>query len=85
MNQIRTLTDLLNCCLGRKDVPRQYEEGLTADVELESKGLLLFLSGKRTQTEFPEIMDIALRIIGDFPDHGGTARYCREVKLKSHK
>lgn len=85
MNQIHTLTGFVNCFHCREVLPRPYEKGLTADVELESKGLLLFLSGKCTQTEIPEIMDIALRTRGDFPDPGGTARYCREVKLESHK
>jgi hypothetical protein len=85
MNQIHALAGLVNCCHCMKVVPRPYEEGLTTDVELESTGLLLFLSGKCTQTEFPEIMDIALRTRGDFPGPGGTAKYCKEVKLESHK
>ena len=43
--------------------------------------MLLVLSGKRSETELMEIMDIALENIGAFPG-AGKAKYIIDVKSK---
>jgi hypothetical protein len=73
----------MDCCLRKKALPGFHEKGIIAEAELKNKTLSLRLSGKRTQDELMEVMDIALQNIGAYPDKGGNATFFIEVKSEN--
>ena len=76
-----TFASLAYSCLDKKTIPGFHEKGLIAEAELRVGGMLLVLSGKRSETELMEIMDIGLENIGAFPG-AGKAKYIIDVKSK---
>ena len=78
-----TFATFVDCCLRKKALPGFNEKGLIAEAELKNKTLSLRLSGKRTQDELMEVMDIALQNIGAYPDKGGNAAFFIEVKSEN--
>ena len=78
-----TFASFVDSCLRKEALPGFYEKGLIAEAELKNKTLSLRLSGKRTQDELMEIMDIALQNIGAYPDKGGNATFFIEVKSEN--
>jgi hypothetical protein len=76
-----TFASFVYCCLDKKFIPGFQEKGLIAEARLKEKGMLLVLSGKRSETELMEIMDIALENIGAFPG-AGKAKYIIDIKSK---
>jgi len=76
-----TFASFAYCCLDKKFIPGFQEKGLIAEAKLAEGGMLLVLSGKRTETELMEIMDIALENIGAFPG-AGKAKYVIDIKSK---
>jgi len=78
-----TFASFLYCCLDKKVMPGFHEAGLIAEAELKDGGLMLVLSGKRTDTELMEVMDIAMPNIGAFPGTGAKAKYVINVKSKN--
>ena len=76
-----TFASFVYCCLDKKAIPGFYEKGLIAEAEIKEGGMLLVLSGKRSETELMEIMDIALENIGAFPG-AGKAKYIIDIKSK---
>jgi hypothetical protein len=77
-----TFASFAYCCLDKKAIPGFYEKGLIAEALLKEGGMLLVLSGKRTESELMEIMDIALENIGAFPGVGAEAKHIIDVKSK---
>ena len=77
-----TFASFVYCCLDKKAIPGFYEKGLIAEAKLTEGGMLLVLSGKSTETELMEVMDIALENIGAFPGIGAEAKYVIDVKSK---
>jgi hypothetical protein len=77
-----TFASFVYCCLEKKIMPGFHEKGLIDKAELKEGGLLLVLSGKRTETDLMEIMDIAFENIGAFPGIGAKAKYIIDVKSK---
>ena len=77
-----TFASLAYSCLDKKAIPGFHEKGLIAEAELKEGGMLLVLSGKRTDSELMEIMDIALENIGAFPGVRAGAKYTIDVKSK---
>jgi hypothetical protein len=77
-----TFASLVYSCLDKKAIPGFHEKGLIAEAELKEGGMLLVLSGKRTDSELMEIMDIALENIGAFPGVRAGAKYTIDVKSK---
>jgi len=75
-----TFASLAYYCLHRKVLPGLYEEGLVAGAELSERELALLISGKRTEADLREIMDIALLNIGAMPSAKGRAGWKIEVK-----
>ena len=78
-----TFASFVYCCLDKKVLPGFHEKGLIAEAKLKDGGLLLVLSGKRTETELMEIMEIALPNIGAYPDAGAKGRYVIDIKSKN--
>jgi len=78
-----TFATFMDCCLRKKALPGFHEKGIIAEAELKNKTLSLRLSGKRTQDELMEVMDIALQNIGAYPDKGGNAAFFIEVKSEN--
>jgi len=76
-----TFASFTYSCLDKKAIPGFYEKGLIAEAKLKEGGMLLVLSGKRSETELMEIMDIALENIGAFPG-AGKAKYIIDIKSK---
>jgi hypothetical protein len=77
-----TFASFAYSCLDKKSIPGFYEKGLIAEAEIKEGGMLLVLSGKRTESELREIMDIALENIGAFPGVEAGAKYIIDVKSK---
>jgi hypothetical protein len=77
-----TFASFVYCCLDKKIVPGFHKKGLIAEAKLKEGGMLLVLSGKKTETELNEIMDIALENIGAFPGADAGAKYIIDVKSK---
>jgi len=77
-----TFASFAYSCLDKKAIPGFYEKGLIAEARLTEGGMLLVLSGKRTETELKEIMDIAFENIGAFPGADAGAKYMIDVKSK---
>ena len=77
-----TFASFVYCCLEKKVIPGFHEKGLIAEAELKEGGMLLALSGKRTEIELMKIMDIALENIGAFHGVGAEAKYMIDVKSK---
>jgi hypothetical protein len=77
-----TFASFAYSCLEKKAVPGFYEKGLIAEAQRKEGGMLLVLSGKRTESELMEIMDIAFENIGAFPGVGAGAKYIIDVKSK---
>lgn len=77
-----TFASFAYSCLDKKAIPGFYEKGLIAEAEIKEGGMLLVLSGKRTESELREIMDIALENIGAFPGVEAGAKYIIDVKSK---
>ncbi len=77
-----TFASFVYCCLEKKVMPGFHEEGLIVEAELNDGGLLLVISGKSTETELMEVMDIALPNIGAFPGGGARVKYIIDVKSK---
>ena len=78
-----TFASFVYCCLDKKVMPGFHEAGLIAEAELKDGGLMLVLSGKHTETELMEVMDIAMPNIGAFPGAGARAKYVINVKSKN--
>ena len=77
-----TFASLAYSCLDKKAIPGFHEKGLIAEAKLKEGGMLLVLSGKKTETELMEIMDIAFENIGAFPGVQAGAKYIIDVKSK---
>jgi len=77
-----TFASLAYSCLDKKAIPGFYEKGLIAEAQLTEGGMLLVLSGKRSESELIEIMDIAFENIGAFPGAQAGAKYIIDVKSK---
>lgn len=77
-----TFASFAYSCLDKKAIPGFYEKGLIAEAEIKEGRMLLVLSGKRTESELREIMDIALENIGAFPGLEAGAKYIIDVKSK---
>ncbi len=77
-----TFASFAYSCLDKKAIPGFYEEGLIAEAQLKEGGMLLVLSGRRTETELKEIMDIALENIGAFSGAGTGVKYIIDAKSK---
>lgn len=75
-----TFASFVYCCLDKKAMPGFHEKGLIAQAELKDGSLLLVLSGKSTETELMEVMDIALPNIGAYPGAGAGVKYIIDVK-----
>jgi len=78
-----TFATFVDCCLRKKALPGFNKKGIIAEADLKNKTLSQRLSGKRTQDELMEIMDIALQNIGAYPDKGGNATFFIEVKSEN--
>ena len=74
-----TFASFAYCCFDKKVIPGFHEKGLIAGAELKNEGLLLVLSGKHTEVELMDIMDIALPNIGAFPGAEVRAKYVIEI------
>jgi hypothetical protein len=77
-----TFASFAYCCLDKKAIPGFYEKGLIAEARLKEGGMLLVLSGKRSESKLMEIMDIAFENIGAFPGVQAEAKYIIEVTSK---
>jgi hypothetical protein len=77
-----TFASFVYCCLDKKVMPGFHEKGLIAEAKPKEGGMLLVLSGKRSETELMEIMDIAFENIGAFPGEQAGAKYIIDVKSK---
>lgn len=77
-----TFASFVYCCLEKKIIPGFHEKGLIAEAERKEGGMLLVLSGKRSESELMEIMDIAFENIGAFPGVQAGAKYIIDVKSK---
>ena len=77
-----TFASFAYSCIDKKAIPGFYEKGPIAEAKLKEGGMLLVLSGKRTETELMEVMDIALENIGAFPGLRAEAKYIIDVKSK---
>ena len=77
-----TFASFAYSCIDKKAIPGLYEKGPIAEAKLKEGGMLLVLSGKRTETELMEVMDIALENIGAFPGLRAEAKYIIDVKSK---
>jgi hypothetical protein len=77
-----TFASFVYCCLDKKAIPGFYEKSLIAEAKLKEGGMLLVLSGKKSETELMEIMDIAFENIGAFPGEQAGAKYIIDVKSK---
>ena len=75
-----TFASFTDSCLRKQALPGFHEKGLIAEVEPKDVGLVLCLSGKRSETKLREVMDIALLNTGAYPDTGGKAGYFIDVK-----
>ena len=78
-----TFATFVDCCLRKKALAGFHEKSMLAEAELKNKTLSLRLSGKRTQGELMEVMDMALHNIGAYPDKGDNATFFIEVKSKN--
>ena len=76
-----TFASFVYCCLDKRIMPGFHEQGLIAGAELKNGGLLLVLSGKKTEIELMEIMDITFENIGAFTGTG-KAEYIIDIKSK---
>jgi hypothetical protein len=77
-----TFASFTYSCLDKKAIPGFHEKDLIAEAKLTEGGMLLVLSGKRTESELREIMDIAFENIGAFPGVEAGAKYIIDVKSK---
>ena len=77
-----TFASFVYCCLDKKVMPGFHEKSLIAEAKLKEGGMLLVLSGKRSETELMEFMDIAFENIGAFPGEQAGAKYIIDVKSK---
>ena len=77
-----TFASFAYSCLDKKTMPGFHEKGLIAEAKLKEGGMLLVLSGKRTESELREIMEIAFENIGAFPGVESGAKYIIDVKSK---
>jgi hypothetical protein len=75
-----TFASFVYCCLDKKSVPGFHEKGLIAEVKPTGAGLVLCLTGKRSETKLQEVMDIALINAGAYPDTVGKAKFFIEIK-----
>ena len=75
-----TFASFMDSCLRKQTLPGFHEKGLIAEAEPKDTGIVLCLSGKRSETQLREVMDIALLNTGAYPDTGSKARYFIEVK-----
>ena len=75
-----TFASFMDSCLRKQTLPGFHEKGLIAEAESTGAGLVLCLSGKRSETKLQEVMDIALLNTGAYPDTGGKAGYFIDVK-----
>lgn len=74
-----TFASFLDSCLRKQTLPGFYENGLIAEAKLTGAGLVLRLSGKRSESKLQEVIDIALLNTGAYPDTGGKAQYFIDV------
>jgi hypothetical protein len=77
-----TFASFAYSCLDKKTIPGFHEKGLISEAELNEGGMLLVLSGKKTESELREIMDIAFENIGAFPGIGAKVKYIIDVRSK---
>jgi hypothetical protein len=78
-----TFASFVYCCLDKKVIPGFHDTGLIKKADLEDGGLMLILSGKYTENELMEVMDIAMPNIGAFPVATARAKYVINVKSKN--
>jgi len=75
-----TFASFMDSCLRKQTLPGFHEKGLIAEAEPKDTGIVLCLSGKRSQTKLREVMDIALLNIGAYPDEEDKAEFFIDVK-----
>ena len=75
-----TFASFTDSCLRKQTLPGFHEKGLIAEAEPTGAGLVLCLSGKRSESKLREVMDIALLNTGAYPDTGGKAGFFIDVK-----
>ena len=75
-----TFACFTDSCIRKQTLPGFHEKGLIAEAEPKDTGIVLCLSGKRSETKLQEVMDIALLNTGAYPDKGGKAKYFIDVK-----
>jgi hypothetical protein len=77
-----TFACFLDSCLRKRVLPGFHQKGLIAEAEPKGAGIVLCLSGKRSEARLEEMMDIALINTGAYPDKGGKAGFSIDVKSK---
>lgn len=75
-----TFAFFADSCLRKRMLPGFHEPGLVADVLPEGTRLQLRLSGRRSEDELREIMDIALMNTGAYEVEDAEAQYFIEVE-----
>jgi hypothetical protein len=75
-----TFASFMDSCLRKQTLPGFHEKDLIAEAEPKEAGIVLRLSGKRSETKLKEVMDIALLNTGAYPDKGGKAEFFIDVK-----
>jgi hypothetical protein len=77
-----TFASFADSCLRKRVLPGFHQKGLIAEAEPKESGLVLCLSGKRSEKRLREIMDIALVNTGAYPSRGGKAGFSINVTSK---
>lgn len=77
-----TFASFADSCLRKRILPGFHQKGLIAEAEPKESGLVLCLSGRRSETRLREIMDIALINTGAYPSGGGEAGFSINVTSK---
>ena len=75
-----TFAGFTDSCLRKQTLPGFHEKGLIAEAELKEAGIVLRLSGKRSESKLREVMDIALLNTGAYPDKEDKAEFFIDVK-----
>ncbi len=75
-----TFASFMDSCLRKRALPGFHEKGLIAEAEPKKAGIVLCLSGKRSEAKLKEVLDIALLNTGAYPNTGGKAGFFIDVK-----
>jgi hypothetical protein len=75
-----TFASFTDSCLRKQALPGFHEKGLILEAEPKGAGLVLCLSGKRSEAKLREVMDIALVNAGAYPEAGNQANFFIDVK-----